>query len=154
MLILGPVIFGLILGFVVGIQIKTNSKQETKFTLASFVAIIIAGLLMAWQLGAYPFYTDVPIATGFIFALIGVLIGKLVSSAGEAWLGVVMMFLSTNKCDGSGDCIKQCPTKAIRYIGGKAFSCLTCGKCYEACPNDAIFKNNHNLSKSIFFIYF
>ena len=84
MLILGPVIFGLILGFVVGIQIKTNSKQETKFTLASFVAIIIAGLLMAWQLGAYLFYTDVPIATGFIFALIGVLIGKLVSSAGEA----------------------------------------------------------------------
>lgn len=54
-----------------------------------------------------------------------------------------MMFLSTNKCDGSGDCIKQCPTKAIRYIGGKAFSCLTCGKCYEACPNDAIFKNNY-----------
>ena len=84
MLILGPVIFGLILGFVIGIQIKTNSKQETKFTLASFVAIIIAGLLMTCQLGAYPFYTDVPIATGFIFALIGVLIGKLVSSAGEA----------------------------------------------------------------------
>lgn len=84
MLILGPVIFGFILGFVVGVQIKTNSKQETKFTLASFIAIIIAGLLMAWQLGAYPFYTDVPIATGFIFALIGVLIGKLVSSAGEA----------------------------------------------------------------------
>ncbi|WP_394347110.1 4Fe-4S dicluster domain-containing protein, partial [uncultured Methanobrevibacter sp.] len=47
------------------------------------------------------------------------------------------MFLSTNTCDGKGECIKQCPTKAIRLINGKAFSCLTCGICYENCPNDA-----------------
>lgn len=84
MLIIGPVIFGFILGLVVGTQIKTHSKQETQFTLASFIAIIIAGLLMAWQLGAYPFYTDVPISTGFLFALIGVLVGKLLVSRGEA----------------------------------------------------------------------
>ena len=53
------------------------------------------------------------------------------------------MFLSTNTCDGKGDCIKQCPTKSIRLINGKAFSCLTCGICYENCPNDAIFKNTY-----------
>jgi ferredoxin len=34
------------------------------------------------------------------------------------------MFLSTNTCDGKRDCIKQCPTKAIKFINGKAFSCL------------------------------
>ena len=53
------------------------------------------------------------------------------------------MFLSTNTCDGKGECIKQCPTKAIRLINGKAFSCLTCGICYENCPNGAIFINNY-----------
>ena len=53
------------------------------------------------------------------------------------------MFLSTKTCDGKGECIKQCPTKAIRLINGKAFSCLTCGICYENCPNDAIFINSY-----------
>ena len=29
------------------------------------------------------------------------------------------MFLTTNTCDGKRDCIKQCPTKAIRFINGR-----------------------------------
>ena len=53
------------------------------------------------------------------------------------------MFLSTNTCDGIGECIKKCPTKAIKLTGGKAFSCLTCGACYKNCPNDAIFINSY-----------
>jgi energy-converting hydrogenase B subunit K len=53
------------------------------------------------------------------------------------------MFLSTNTCDGKRECIKQCPTKAIRFINGKAFSCLTCGICYKNCPNGAIFQNSY-----------
>lgn len=53
------------------------------------------------------------------------------------------MFITTNTCDGIGECIKQCPTKAIKLIAGKAFSCLTCGKCYETCPNNAIFINRY-----------
>jgi len=53
------------------------------------------------------------------------------------------MFLSTNKCNGIGECIKVCPTEAIRLINGKAFSCITCGICYDACPNNAIFKNKY-----------
>lgn len=80
MLVLGPIIFGFLLGFVVGTRIKTNSKQDTKFTLASYVCIVIAGLLMAWQLGQYPFYDDVPVSTAFVFSLIGVLVGKTVFS--------------------------------------------------------------------------
>ena len=51
------------------------------------------------------------------------------------------MFLSTNTCDGKRDCIKRCPTKAIKFINGKAFSCLTCGIYYRNCPNGAIFRN-------------
>ncbi|MBU4534743.1 MAG: 4Fe-4S binding protein [Euryarchaeota archaeon] len=53
------------------------------------------------------------------------------------------MFLSTKKCEGSGECIKECPTQAIRLVEGKAFSCITCGACAEACPNRAIFKNKY-----------
>ena len=53
------------------------------------------------------------------------------------------MFLSTNTCDGKRECINKCPTKAINLIGGKAFSCLTCGVCYENCPNNAIFINKY-----------
>lgn len=53
------------------------------------------------------------------------------------------MFVSTNTCDGKGECIKQCPTKAIRLINGKALSCLTCGLCYKNCPSNAIFINNY-----------
>ena len=51
------------------------------------------------------------------------------------------MFLTTNKCEGIGECIKECPTGAIRLVDGKAFSCITCGACAEACPNRAIFHN-------------
>ena len=53
------------------------------------------------------------------------------------------MFLSTSACDGKRECIKQCPTKAIKFINGRAFSCLTCGICYKNCPNGAIFKNSY-----------
>ncbi|MCL2114683.1 MAG: 4Fe-4S binding protein [Methanobrevibacter sp.] len=53
------------------------------------------------------------------------------------------MFLSTNQCKGIGECIKICPTEAIRLINGKAFSCITCGACFEACPNNAIFQNKY-----------
>ena len=49
------------------------------------------------------------------------------------------MFLSTKKCEGIGECIKECPTGAIRIINGKAFSCITCGACEEACPKDAVY---------------
>ncbi len=53
------------------------------------------------------------------------------------------MFITTNTCEGIGECVKQCPTKAIKLIAGKAFSCLTCGTCYKTCPNNAIFINSY-----------
>lgn len=53
------------------------------------------------------------------------------------------MFLSMKNCDATGECIKSCPTGAIRKLEGKSFSCICCGACYEACPNNAIFKNKY-----------
>ena len=53
------------------------------------------------------------------------------------------MFLSVKDCEGKGECVKNCPTEAIRHIEGKSFSCICCGACYETCPNHAIFKNKY-----------
>ena len=74
---LGPVIFGLILGLIIGSQIKLNNN-DTHFTLGSFIVILIAGIIVAWQSGNYPFYTDLPISTAFLSALIGIFVGKLI----------------------------------------------------------------------------
>ena len=76
MLSLGPIIFGLILGLVIGSQIKLN-VSDAKFTKASFIVILIAGIIVAWQSGNYPFYIDLPISTAFLSALIGIFVGKL-----------------------------------------------------------------------------
>ncbi|WP_296878134.1 energy-converting hydrogenase B subunit J [uncultured Methanobrevibacter sp.] len=75
MLSLGPIIFGLILGVIIGSQIKII--DDTHFTLGAFVVIIIAGIIVAWQVGNFPFYTDLPLSTGFLSALIGIFVGKL-----------------------------------------------------------------------------
>ncbi|OEC93831.1 energy-converting hydrogenase B subunit J [Methanobrevibacter sp. A27] len=76
MLSLGPIIFGIILGVIIGSQIKLKCC-DSNFTWTSFVIIIIAGIIIAWQSGNYPFYTDLPISTAFVSALIGIFVGKL-----------------------------------------------------------------------------
>ena len=77
MLSLGPIIFGLILGLIIGSQLKLG-KTDAKFTLGSFIVILIAGIIVAWQSGNYPFYSDLPISTAFLSALIGIFVGKLI----------------------------------------------------------------------------
>ena len=77
MLSVGPIIFGLILGLLIGSQIKLKNG-DTHFTLGSFIVILIAGIIVAWQAGNYPFYTDLPISTAFLSALIGIFVGKLI----------------------------------------------------------------------------
>lgn len=77
-MIYGPMIFGLLFGIVVGSQIKTGNMADTKFTASSYIIIIIAGLIVAWQLGEFPFYDKLPIARGFVFALIGILLSKFI----------------------------------------------------------------------------
>ena len=76
MIPLGPIIFGFIFGVLVGSQIKTGNISDTSFKASSYVIIIIAALIMAWQLGEFPYYDFLPISSGFVFALIGVLLSK------------------------------------------------------------------------------
>ena len=72
MLLIWPMIFALILGLIIGSQIKLKNG-DTHFTLGSFIVILIAGIIVAWQSGNYPFYTD-----SFLSALIGIFVGKLI----------------------------------------------------------------------------
>ena len=76
MISFGPIIVGLLLGIIIGSQIKLGGT-DAKFPLVSFVVIFIAGVIVAWQSGNYPFYTDLPISTAFLSALIGIFVGKL-----------------------------------------------------------------------------
>lgn len=49
--------------------------------------------------------------------------------------------LDRDKCKGCVNCIKKCPTEAIRVRRGKAEineeKCIDCGECIRACPNQA-----------------
>ncbi|TZE81217.1 4Fe-4S dicluster domain-containing protein [Calorimonas adulescens] len=49
--------------------------------------------------------------------------------------------LNEEKCKGCTNCIKRCPTEAIRVRNGKARiienRCIDCGECIRICPNHA-----------------
>lgn len=49
--------------------------------------------------------------------------------------------LDKEKCKGCTNCIKQCPTEAIRVSKGKAVitpeKCIDCGVCIRVCPHNA-----------------
>jgi iron only hydrogenase large subunit-like protein len=49
--------------------------------------------------------------------------------------------LAEDKCKGCVNCIKRCPTEAIRVRDGKAHiieaRCIDCGECVRNCPNQA-----------------
>lgn len=51
--------------------------------------------------------------------------------------------LDSSRCKGCTNCIKGCPTEAIRVRAGKALiledRCVDCGECIRRCPNQAKF---------------
>ncbi len=50
--------------------------------------------------------------------------------------------IDTSKCDGRMNCMRACPTRAIRVKNGKASLipdlCIDCGSCLQVCPSKAI----------------
>ena len=51
------------------------------------------------------------------------------------------VYLDSAKCNGCVNCMKRCPTEAIRVRGGKATimyeRCIGCGECVRVCPTHA-----------------
>ena len=61
------------------------------------------------------------------------------------------VFIDTEKCDGCGVCVSQCPVQAISLIKNNAFInkdiCNECLLCLEKCPNEAIYRiDDKNMS--------
>lgn len=65
--------------------------------------------------------------------------------------------LIEDKCKGCVNCIKHCPTEAIRVRDGKAqiqeVRCIDCGECVRICPNQAKTAVADTLSKLSEFSY-
>ncbi len=59
--------------------------------------------------------------------------------------------LDPEKCKGCTNCIKRCPTEAIRVHDGKATimeeRCIDCGECIRCCPNHAKIALTDSLDK-------
>ena len=65
--------------------------------------------------------------------------------------------LDRDKCRGCTNCIKRCPTGAIRVRGGKAHiikeRCIDCGECINVCPHHAKYAEHEPLDKIYEFKY-
>jgi energy-converting hydrogenase B subunit J len=73
----GPLILGFLLGFVLGTRIRINSESGLKFDPSVYLIFIIVAIIVAYLLGPFPYYKDLPLANGFIAAAIGIIMGKL-----------------------------------------------------------------------------
>ncbi len=63
-------------------------------------------------------------------------------------------FYASYKCDNCGNCIKQCPVKAISTINDHpywTFKCESCMKCMNSCPKRAI-ETAHGLFVFVIFL--
>ena len=68
-------------------------------------------------------------------------------------------YLDNNKCEGCTNCMRKCPTEAIRVVNDKAVinesKCIHCGECIRVCPYNAynpVTDKIDNIDKSKFSI--
>ncbi len=65
--------------------------------------------------------------------------------------------LDKEKCKGCTNCIKRCPTQAIRVRDGKAHiikeRCIDCGECIRVCPHHAKYASRDSLSQIVDYKY-
>ncbi|WP_414470284.1 energy-converting hydrogenase B subunit J [Methanobacterium sp. ACI-7] len=74
---IGPVALGLLLGFILGTRIKPVPDSEIKFGAEVYAIVLITAIIVAYFLGAFPYYQDIPLAVGFVSGIIGLILGKV-----------------------------------------------------------------------------
>ncbi|HOI39690.1 MAG TPA: energy-converting hydrogenase B subunit J [Methanobacterium sp.] len=74
---IGPLVLGFILGFILGTRIRINSESGLEFGASIYLIFLIIAFIVAYLLGPFPYYKDIPLANGFIAAAIGIIMGKL-----------------------------------------------------------------------------
>lgn len=82
MVYIGPLVLGFIIGFILGTRIKPNPGSKIYFPASVYVLLAIVVIVMAYQLGPFPYYTDSVLANGLIAALAGIIVGKLTFGRG------------------------------------------------------------------------
>ena len=75
-IVIGPVIIAVIFGFIVGTRINMDMENNFKFTLGGIIALIMGTIIMSFDIGQFPVYVDLPWATAFLGAFLGILIGS------------------------------------------------------------------------------
>jgi energy-converting hydrogenase B subunit J len=73
---------GFLIGFIVGTRIKPNIGSNLKFPASVYILLAIVIILLAYQQGPFPWYTDSVVANGLISAFAGIVIGKLTFGRG------------------------------------------------------------------------
>ena len=74
---LGPLVLGFILGFIIGTRIKPVPESKLKFDKEVYAVVVIVGIIIAWYQQPFPYYQDIPLASGFLAGLVGIILGKL-----------------------------------------------------------------------------
>jgi energy-converting hydrogenase B subunit J len=74
---IGPLALGFLMGFILGTRIKTAPESKLKFDKEVYIIVIIAAIIVAYFLGAFPYYNDIPLASGFLAGMAGIIVGKL-----------------------------------------------------------------------------
>lgn len=74
----GPTICALIIGFIAGAMMHKTPTNGIKLTTSAWIAIIIGGILVAFWLGTFPYYSGLPLGPGFVMSIIGAIIGRAV----------------------------------------------------------------------------
>ena len=75
-IVIGPIIVAIVFGFIVGSRIHMNLDNSFKFTISGIIALILGAIIMSYGLGQFPFYDDLPVASPFLAAIVGILIGS------------------------------------------------------------------------------
>ena len=81
----GPTIVGFIIGFLAGVIMHKTPTKGIKLNTSSWIAIIIAGIIIAYWFVTFPYYESLPLGPGFVVAIIGAIVGRgLLGTKNEA----------------------------------------------------------------------